>query len=107
MIGLTNEIESEQHALAIRHVADDSAHRQRQLLDERRRRDDLLDLREDRLLVDVDEPETVAALEILLADGFQVADGARRSRRHAGDVESQDVALAARRVTGPLEQRAD
>src|SRR6185503_9058836 len=102
MIGLTNEIESEQHALAIRQVTDDPAHRQRQLLDERRRRDDLLTLREDRLLVDVDDFEIVAALEILLADGFQVADRARRSRRQAGDVESQDVPVAGRRLTGAL-----
>ena len=70
--GRANEIESEQHALAVRHVADDPAHRQRQLLDERRRRDDLLALREDRLLVDVDDFEVVPPVEILVADRPQV-----------------------------------
>ena len=46
---------------------------------ERRRRDDLLALREDRLLVDVDDFEVVPPLEILVADRPQVPDGARRS----------------------------
>ncbi len=92
-----NEIESKKHALAVRHVADDPAHRQRELLDERRRRDDLLTLREDRLLVDVDDFEIVPPLEILVADRPQVADRTRRSRRHAGDVQPKDVPFAGRR----------
>ena len=56
------EVQPEQHPLRVGHVADDPAQRQRQLLDQRRRRDDLLALRQRRLLIDVDDLELVAAL---------------------------------------------
>ena len=55
-------IEAQQHALGARHVADDPAQRQRQLLDQGRRGDDLLAVRQRRLLIDVDDLEVVAAL---------------------------------------------
>src|SRR5687767_15912095 len=88
-----DEIESEQHAVAVRHVADDPPHRQGELLDEGRCGDDLLAFREDRLLVDVDDFQIVPPLEVLVADGPQVVDGAGRSGGHARDVQSKDVAL--------------
>ena len=66
LVGRPNEIEAQKHALAVRHVADDAAHRQRQLLDQRGCRDDLLALDECRLLVDIDDFKIVPALEVLV-----------------------------------------
>ena len=74
MVRLTNEIESQQHVIAVRHVADDPAHRQRELLDERRYCDDLLTLGENWLLVNIDDFEIVPPFEILVADGPEVVD---------------------------------
>src|SRR5688572_31386608 len=95
-----HEIEPEKNTLAIRHVADDPAHRQRELLDQRRRSDGLLAPCEDRLLVNVDDLELVSPVEMLVAGRTQVLDRARRPGRQTRDEQSQDVPLVAARGFG-------
>src|SRR4029079_12652723 len=91
--GGAHEIEPEQHALTVGHVADEASHGQGELLDERRGGDDLLPPGEDRLLIDVDHVELVAALEVLLAHPLQGLYRLRCSTRHAGYVQSEDIPL--------------
>src|SRR5688500_3392985 len=62
------EVEAEQDPVGAGHVPDHPAQREGQLLDQRRRREDLLPARERRLLVDVDHLEVVPSREVLLAD---------------------------------------
>src|SRR5580765_419635 len=90
-VGHAHKIESEQYAVAVRHVADDPAHRQRELSDERRSGNNLLALGQERLLVDVDHFEIVPALEVLVAYRPKVVHGAERSRRQPRDVQTKDV----------------
>ena len=86
------QIEPEQDAFGLRHVADEPAQRQRQLLDQGRRGDDLLAFGQRRVLGDVHDFQVVAPLQMFLANLADVHDGPRGVRRGAGDVEPQDVA---------------
>lgn len=80
LIGLA-KIEPEQNPIRMRHVADEPAKRQRQLLDQRRRGDDLLALGQSRILRDVDDLQVVTAFQIFLAELSDVRDRSRRVRR--------------------------
>ena len=62
------QVQADEDALGVAHVADEPAQRQRQFLDQGRRGDDLLALGQHGLLVDVDHLQVVAALQVLLAD---------------------------------------
>ena len=73
--------------------------RQRKLLDQRRRRDDLLAFRQCRLLIDVNDFEVVPPFEMFLTDRPDIFDRAGRTRRHAGHVEAEHVSLSRRLVT--------
>src|SRR4029079_13036044 len=66
------DVESHENALLVRHVADQAAKRRGQLLDQRRRGDDLVAARQRQVLVDVHDLEGVEAAQVLLADA---ADG--------------------------------
>src|SRR5690349_1572120 len=88
-----NEVETQEHAVALRHIADDPAQWQRQLPDERRNRDDLFVSREGRLLVDVDHFQVVPSLETLVANLADVPNRTGRPGRHAGHIEAKDVPL--------------
>ena len=63
---------------------------QRQFLDQRRGNDNLLRLDQLRMLIDIDHFEVVAAVQLLLAEGPNVLNGAGGSRRAAGHEEPQD-----------------
>jgi hypothetical protein len=73
----------------IRKIADDPAKRVRQLSHQRWNGDDLVLLREARILQQVDDLDLVAAGEMLFAQLFQVAQGSERLRRLARGVKAQ------------------
>jgi hypothetical protein len=68
------QVEADQDPLGVREVADDAADRLGQLLDDRRRRQDLLVLGQLGPLQDVDDDQVVLPFELLLADAPQVGD---------------------------------
>ena len=82
-----SELEAEEHFLGVGEVADDAPQRRRQLLDQRRRRQNLVLFGQLGMLDDVDDLELIAAGEIGLAESLQVLDGERGARRGAGDIE--------------------
>src|SRR5512138_733053 len=59
------KVQAQQHLRSVGHVADEPAEGQRQLLDQRGRRDDLLAGEQCRPLVDVDDLQLVQAVEVL------------------------------------------
>src|SRR5271155_1889257 len=73
---MADNIQPEQHLLFVRQVPDHLAQREWQFLDKRRDDDNLF--RHDllRMLINVDHLEIVAALQIGLANGADVLDGA-------------------------------
>src|SRR5450830_843983 len=70
------DIQPDQSPLAIRKVADETPQGRRQFPDQRGHGDDLLAFGQHRLLVDVNHPEVVATLQMLLANLLDVGDGA-------------------------------
>src|ERR1700728_75245 len=92
LIGLV-KIEPKQNPFGMRHVADESAKRQRQHLDQCWRGNDLLALGQSGILGDVDDLQVVTPSQIFLAKLSDVRDRARRVRRRPGDVKPQYVAL--------------
>src|ERR1044071_3149528 len=84
------EIHADENALGIGKIADEAAQRQRQLLDESRRGKNLLASRKRRVLIDVNDFQVVAAIEVTLADLADIGHGAGRRRRRAGDVKTQN-----------------
>lgn len=69
------QVKAHQHPVGLGHVADDAPERQGQLTDERGGSDDLGAAGQLGLLVDVDNVEFVAPLEVLFADRLQIRDG--------------------------------
>ena len=65
---LWSQVEAHKDSVLVGHVADEPAQRLWQFLDERRGGDDLLALGQRWLLVDVDDFQFVAILEVLLAN---------------------------------------
>src|SRR4051794_29799285 len=85
------QIETDQHLLFIRHIADQLPQWRRQTFDERRRRDDLIATRERQMCIQVDHFECVAPLEVLFADAPDVFDRAHRLWRRAGHIQTEQV----------------
>src|SRR5262249_27001778 len=67
---LRMQVQTQEHPFLVGQVADQSAQRQRQLLDERGHGNNLLVLRQCRLLVYVDHLELVTPLQVFLTDGL-------------------------------------
>ena len=102
--GRRAEIEPKQNALGLRHVADEPAKGQRQLLDQGRRGDDLLAYGQRRMLGDIHDLQLVASFQMLLANLPDVQDCPRGLQRGAGDVEPQDVVSIGARHCGGTHQ---
>src|SRR6185437_14240350 len=82
-------VECHQGAIGVRKVADDAFHGLRELPDQRWDRQDLVGLGELGPLRQVDDLDLVVPLQALVAEFTQVREGGARSRRVAGDVETQ------------------
>src|SRR6266404_7200239 len=85
------QIQSEQYFFAVGQVADDTAQWKRQFLDQRRRGDDLLVACQLRMLIDICHLQSVTALEMLLANLFEILDRRCRARSHTGYIKMQHV----------------
>src|SRR6185295_10310903 len=92
------QIEPDKHAVGVGHVTDQAPQRRRQLFDECGRRDDLLAARQGGMLVDVDDLECAAVLQMLVANLAQIADRCGRTCGKAGDVEPQQITPTVRRL---------
>src|SRR5258706_1967199 len=68
------QIQSEQYFFAVGQIADDTAQWKRQFLDQCRRGDDLFVVCQLRMLIDVRHFQSVAAIEMLLANLFEILD---------------------------------
>src|SRR5258706_13719006 len=88
------QIQPEQNATIVTHVADEFTERQRQTLYERGSGDDLLRPGQKGLLIDVDHFEGVTAFQMLFANSFDVGDGAGGFRGGASHIEPQAIFLA-------------
>ena len=86
-----SHLEAEEDFLLFGEIADDSPQRQRQLLDQRRRSENLLVLGSLGMLEDIHYFQLVSPVELLLADPVEIVDRNLRPRARAGDVESQQV----------------
>src|SRR6185437_13489984 len=84
------QLQPEQHPFDSREIADEPSQRRRKHADERGRGDDLLVLGQGGHLVDVDDLQHVTALQLLFTKRSYPLDGARRGRRGAGDVKTQE-----------------
>jgi hypothetical protein len=84
-------IEAEEDLLGVRHVPDEFSQRERQFLDEGGRCEDLLPLKKNGLLVDVDYFQFVAARNVFLADPLQIGDRLDRLRCGSRDVKAENV----------------
>ena len=82
------EIKTHEDAVRICHGADELSQRQGQLLDQGWGCDDLFPLGKDRLLVDVDHLQLIAALQVFFTDLLDVHDGLGGFGGHAGNVEA-------------------
>ena len=68
------QVQSEEHFVQVRHVADEPLQREREPLDERGHRHNLLVSGQIRMLVDVDDFQVVPALQVLLAHPLEILD---------------------------------
>jgi hypothetical protein len=89
--GVDANFEAEQHLLFVGEITDHTAQRRRELLDERRRREDSVVLGALGMLEDVDDLELIPTVQLLLADALQVRDRLLRAGAGSGDVELEDV----------------
>src|SRR6185295_814974 len=92
--GPDTEIQSDEHALRVREIADDLLDRFWQPSHERGHGEDLVALSELWILHQVDHLDLVPPMEVLLADLPQIREGEDRFRRLPGDVQPQLVGLA-------------
>jgi hypothetical protein len=84
------KFEAKQDFFFVGQVADHLSKGRRQLLDQRRRGEDLVVLGELRMLEDVDDLELILTAELLFADATQVRDRRLRARGRACNVELED-----------------
>ena len=89
-------VESEAHPGGVVKLADDPAHRARNMPDQRRRGHDMVAPGQGGLLVHVDDLQVNVAAELLVADAVHGLDGADRARGHPIDVEGQRPAVSRR-----------
>ena len=75
---LALQVQSEQHGLAVRQVADDSPQQQGQLFDQGGSSDNLFIFRERWFLVNINHFQVVLAAQMLVTDGIDVYDRAAR-----------------------------
>jgi hypothetical protein len=90
VVNVLMKLEAEQHLLLVGEVPDDLSERWRELLDQCRRREDLVVFRELWMLEYVDDLELILSAQLLFADAAQVRDCRLGSRCRSGDVELQD-----------------
>src|SRR5437773_6186307 len=84
-------LESKQHFVLVREIADHSTQGWRQLLDEGRRGENAIRLRDLGLLQHIDDLESILSVEILVANATEVRDGQLGSRTRAGHVQLQNI----------------
>lgn len=90
-LGQRTEVKSEQNAIAIRQVTDNSSDRCWELFDNGGGGEDFLIFGELSMLKDIDHDQLIATTELLLTDPTQVVDGRSRSRGLTRHVELDDV----------------
>src|SRR4029434_6878314 len=91
-------VQADEHALGVREIADDPAHRLGQTPHERRHREDLIARGELRVLGQIDDLDLVPAGQVLLADPLEIGERLDGLGRLAGGVEPQDLDGLARLV---------
>src|SRR5580765_3392552 len=81
------EIQSYEHTLRVRQIADDPLDRFGQPSHERRQRQDLVAVGELRVLDEIDDLDLVASRQVRFADLPQIGERQDRLRRLPGDIE--------------------
>ena len=84
-------MKTEQNLFLVGQIADHSAEGRWQLLDQRRRGEDLVGFGLLGMLDDVDDLELVAALELARAEPAQVRDGLFSSQGLTGDIKLEQI----------------
>src|SRR5678815_4065927 len=79
------QIEPDEHAVLVGQITDDFTNGLRQLAHQRGHGDDLIAARESRVLHEVDDLDTVAGVDVSLADLLEIRDGEARARPLALD----------------------
>lgn len=79
--GRLGDVQSNQHSIRVREVADNHPNRLRQLANERGHREYLVICRQCGVQLEIDDLDGIASLEVFLADRAQVVDCLRRSWR--------------------------
>src|SRR3569833_2702894 len=88
-----SNVEADENLLDIRQITDDALERFGQMADQRRDGDDLVTLRQRRILHQINDRDRVTPRQMRLADLLEIAHRRHRFRCLARDVEPEIVAI--------------
>src|SRR5882724_3727731 len=83
------QVQAEKDAFSVGHIADETPQGKGKTFDERRRGDNLIAPGQSGMLVNVDDFQCIAPLEMLFANLFDIEDGAGGASGRSGDIEAQ------------------